>query len=85
MKDKFFLLFFNKDIDNPNKRRINGRTNASRLIFLKKRNVKNYYNMDGVDERQENIVLHGAFLIFSKKYFEKFNFFKNCLDKFCFL
>lgn len=42
-------------------------------IFLKKRNVKNYYNIDGVDERQENIVLHGAFLIFSKKYFEKFN------------
>ena len=29
--------------------------------------------MDGVDERQENIVLHGAFLIFSKKYFEQFN------------
>lgn len=42
-------------------------------IFLKKRTVKSYYNMDGVDERQEDIVLHGAFLIFSKKYFEQFN------------
>lgn len=40
MKDKFFLLSFNKDIDNPNNRRIKGKTNASRLIFLKKRNEK---------------------------------------------
>ena len=35
--------------------------------------TKKLYYTDGVDERHENIVLHGAFLIFSKGYIDVFD------------
>lgn len=35
--------------------------------------VKSAYSSEDIDNRNENIVLHGAFLIFSKNYIEKFD------------
>lgn len=44
-------------------------------LFLKltHKQVKTMYTADDINKRQENIVLHGAFLIFSKNYIEKFD------------
>lgn len=42
-------------------------------LKLKPTEKSNLYSEQNVDLRQENIVLHGAFLIFSKEYIDKFD------------
>ena len=42
-------------------------------ILIKLKLKKKIENTDNVKLRYENIVLHGSFLIFSKKYIEKFD------------
>lgn len=46
--------------------------NLLKRILKKEIGLENNYNSD-VNKRQENVVLHGAFLIFSKNYIKKFD------------
>ncbi len=39
---------------------------------ITKKKTPSYYNKDSVNNRAENVILHGSFLIFSKEYFSKF-------------
>ena len=41
------------------------------MSFTKK--INNYYSLDNVNKRMEDVIIHGSFIIFSKDYISRFD------------